>query len=365
MARGQEFRTQLNNLRKSGITNRDTLAERCGVSTSTVERHIPANQKRTGEYTTGRAIRLTSSEKAIIEGGILGDGRLIKSPRGASFAFYNTKRDLIDWVEIRLGRLVVSDPRERYAQCRPVNDSKGYFRFQTATWKDLAILQTCWYRDADEETLRTQPWRHYRKQIPKGFRLTPLSGLLWYLGDGSLVRKSTRETSQVIRFATHDLPVSGLLGTLIPQLVQILHCDRNEIATNSNKRVQGYPEYGFEIYIPARYVPRWLQFIGPCPEAITSYRYKWDYRDDGVRKRWLKDELDFLEEYWGRLDHDTICAGLNVTYEQARYAAQRRCGFHRAYSNSGTPLRIDRAGRRFQKDLYALKQNLPHSLQGT
>jgi hypothetical protein len=358
MARGQEFRVQLNGLLKSGLTNRAMLAERCGVSISTVQHHIPASQKRTGRYTTGRSIRLTSSEKAIIEGGILGDGRLIQNPRGAAFSFSNNKRDLIDWVGASLNRLVESNPRERYVQSRPVNHSNGTFRFQTATWKDLAIFESSWYECADEETMRRQPWRHYRKRIPEGFRLTPLSGLLWYLGDGYLVQKSTRETSQVIRFATHDLPLSGLVGTLIPQLVRILRCERNEIATHRDKRVQGYPEYGFEICIPARYVPRWLQFIGPCPESVTSYRYKWAYRDERVRKRWLKDELDFLQEYWGRLHHDKICAALNVSYEQARYAAQKRCGLHRAYSNSGKPLQIDGGEQRFRKDLHRFKSNL-------
>jgi len=47
-----------------------------------------------------------------------------------------------------------------------------------------------------------------------------------------------------------------------------------------------------------RYVPRWLQFIGPCPETIKSYQYKWAYHNDRVRKRWLRDEIDFLEKYW-------------------------------------------------------------------
>ncbi len=163
----------------------------------------------------------------------------------------------------------------------------------------------------------------------------------------------------MIKFATHDLPLSDLTETLIPQLVRILRCERTEIKTPRDKRVQGYPDYGYELYVPARYVPRWLQFIGPCPETITSYRYKWDYRNDRVRKNWLKDELDFLQKYWGRLPHDQICAGLDVTYEQARKAAQNRCGFQRAYSNSGQPLRIGGVGRRFKRDLHALKQNLP------
>ena len=247
MARGQEFLTRLNELVESGITNRQTLAECCGVSISNVQRHIPAAQKRTGNYTTGRSIDLTSTEKAIIEGGILGDGRLIRNPCGAAFSFSNTHRDLIDWVGSMVNRLVISDPEDRYFQSHPVNQSNNCFRFQTGTWKDLLILGQEWYQDADKETMQRQPWRHNRKQIPRGFRLTPLSGLLWYLGDGSLVSKSTSETSQVIRFATHDLPLSRLTDVLIPQLVHILRCEPDEVATLRDKRVQGYPEYGSEI----------------------------------------------------------------------------------------------------------------------
>jgi len=248
--RGHNFRVLLNGLLDAGITNRATLAERCGASISTVQRHIPANQKRTGQYTTGRAITLTSDEEAVIEGGVLGDGRLIANPRGAAFSFSNNKRDIIDWVGAALNRLVTRNPTDRYVQSRPINQFNGCFRFQTATWKGLASLSDSWYRDADEETLRRQPWRYYRKRIPDAFRLTPVSGLLWYLGDGSLVRKSSRETSQVIRFATHDLPVSGLVGTLLPQLAQVLRCGPNEIAIRRDRRTQGYPEYGFEIYVP-------------------------------------------------------------------------------------------------------------------
>jgi len=90
----------------------------------------------------GRSIRLTSSERAIIEGGILCDGGLIKNPRGAAFSFANTKKDIIDWIAIKLARLVESNPQERYVQSHPVNYFNGGFRFQTATWKDLANLRS-------------------------------------------------------------------------------------------------------------------------------------------------------------------------------------------------------------------------------
>lgn len=355
MAADQTLGSRLTGLIRSGITNRLELAELCGKSVSTVQRNIPASLKRTGNYTTGRSIRLTSRERAIIEGGILGDGTLIGNPRGAAFEFDNKKGDLVDWVAVELDRLVARDPNARYVQSRPVGHFKGMFRFRTATWNDLGILRASWYQPADQEAVLWQPRCHSRKQIPVGFRLTPLSGLLWYLGDGSLVRKSTRETSQVITLATHCFPLTRLRDTLKPQLAHILRCESDEVAIRPDPRVEGYPLYGYEIQIPARYVPRWLRFIGPCPEAVPSYRYKWDYRE-GVRRRWLRDELDLLGKYWGRIPHDAICTGLDVTLEQARYAAQRRCGVHKGYSNSGKPLR-PRSGaeQRFQRDLRTTK----------
>jgi hypothetical protein len=229
--------------------------------------------------------------------------------------------------------------------------------FHTATWRGgLDTLWARWYQRADQETVRRQPSRHYRKHIPDDFRLTPCSGLLWYLGDGYLVRKSTRETSQVIRFATHDFSYTSLRDILKPQLVRILRCKKDEVVLRPDRRLKGYPRYGYEICVPSRYAKRWLRFIGRCPEAVPSYRYKWDCRET-VRRRWLEDELELLRKYWGRIPHVTICTGLGVTYEQARYAAQRRCEIHKGYSNSGRPLKSDRSAKQqFQRDLRASRR---------
>jgi len=339
---------------RSGTTNRAALAEGCGKSISTVQRHIPANLKRTGSYTTGRSILLTSSERAVIEGGLLGDATLIKNPRGAAFELDNRKKDLIDWAAVKLDRLVARGPKGRYVQSSPVSHCKGNFRFRTATWQDLDVVWARWYQHADQETVRRQPSRHYRKQVPNDFRLTSLSGLLWYLGDGSLVHKSTGETSQVIRFATHDFPLESLEAVLKPQLVRILQCKSDEVVIRPDRRVKGYPLFGYEIYVPSRYVPRWLRFIGPCPEEVAAYQYKWDYRGC-VRRRWLADELESLRKYWGRIPHAAICTALGVTYEQARYAAQRTLGIHKGYSNSGKPLKPSTgATQQLRRDLRAI-----------
>ncbi len=77
--------------------------------------------------------------------------------------------------------------------------------------------------------------------------------------------------------------------------------------------------------------------LGPIFHALARQKEYGSFVT--VRRLWLKDELDFLLKYWRRLHHSRICVGLNVTYEQARYAAQKRCGIHKAYSNSGQSLR--------------------------
>jgi hypothetical protein len=104
MTRDQTLSSRLTELIKQGITNRAELAKLCGKSVSTVQRHIPASLKRTGDYTTGRSILLTSREKAVIEGGILGDGTMIKNPMGAAFRLDNKERDFINWVALKLDR---------------------------------------------------------------------------------------------------------------------------------------------------------------------------------------------------------------------------------------------------------------------
>src|SRR5436190_6618363 len=62
--------------------------------------------------------------------------------------------------------------------------------------------------------------------------------------------------------------------------------------------------------------------LGPIFHALARQKEYGSFVT--VRRLWLKDELDFLLKYWRRLHHSRICVGLNVTYEQARYAAVRR-----------------------------------------
>jgi hypothetical protein len=142
------------------------------------------------------------------------------------------------------------------------------------------------------------------------------------------------------------------MHTLRPEISEVLGSDVSEIRINRDSRSR-YKEYGYEIYIPSRYVPRWLGYIGKCP--VPSYRYKWDYRE-GIRKLWLKDEIAVLCKYWGRIDHKKITEALGVSYEQAHSAAGRYCGLGRAYSNRHRPLKPEpKLEKQLSRDILRLK----------
>jgi hypothetical protein len=251
--------------------------------------------------------------------------------------FSNNHEELVRWVARQLPRLVVTNQNSRYTNANPIFQSGKHFIFRTSSSPDLNTLWERWYSPVDVQTRRTQPWRYHRKTIPSNFRLAPVSALIWYLGDGSLVRKTSADLSQPVRLATHDLPKTGITKILKPQISAILDAYMDDIVVTRDKRSR-YKEYGFEIYIPSRYVQRWLSFIGKCP--VASYRYKWDWKPT-LRKLWRKDELELLRKYWGRVEHERICDALNVTYEQARQAAKIHWGFKRSYSRSGVPLKRD------------------------
>jgi hypothetical protein len=55
--------------------------------------------------------------------------------------------------------------------------------------------------------------------------LSPIAGLVWYLRDGSLNARYNSETSQLVQFSTHDLPLSGIREIIVPQIADVLRCD--------------------------------------------------------------------------------------------------------------------------------------------
>jgi len=100
-------------MKQEGYKNKD-IALSLGISKSTVVRHIPKDLKRKGNYKRNPRIDLTQSERQIIEGEILGDGRL--SPPGAESCFIHGGKEYEYTIHLRnkLKRLCEKGANKRY-----------------------------------------------------------------------------------------------------------------------------------------------------------------------------------------------------------------------------------------------------------
>jgi len=100
------------------------------------------------------------------------------------------------------------------------------------------------------------------KIIPKDLILTPLTCLIWYIGDGCL---SNLKRSQEIILATNCFSKDEQEQILLPQLQKF------------EAKLRHYSGEQYRIIIPRRKIQNFLNYIGECP--FSDYQYKWDYKN--------------------------------------------------------------------------------------
>jgi hypothetical protein len=203
-------------------------------------------------------IILSSEEEQILNGSLLGDGSLYlnnrykSKSRSACFKYASSQGEHVEFVWGILKNLITT---EKYKN-GPIRIDQFDKRTQKTYVRNIFITQSNitffeWY----------QKWYLKGKKIvPYSLNLTPLTCLLWYIGDGNLDKRS-----QHIRLCTN-----GFDENHVDFLVQEL----NDLTFESYKQ-RYYDQY--VIVIPRKKVKQFLHYIGPCP--IVCYQYKWDYRD--------------------------------------------------------------------------------------
>lgn len=122
-----------------------------------------------------------------------------------------------------------------------------------------------------------------KKQVPEDVRITPISVLLWYLGDGSLVSVGH---SVHIRLSTDGFLENGVEILVRKMNDAGIDCHRN----NDNR-----------IYIEARGIPAFFKFIGECP--VECYKYKWDLPEWRFEAKRMKDVASELNVEYQRLSY--------------------------------------------------------------
>lgn len=204
-------------------------------------------------------VSLTSEALEYLSGELLGDGYLDHFTRWSSSYFHSSKyRGYLEWLSKKLAGFGIEQAGKIYRHVARFKGSpKRYigFDYNSRRYVELKGVWAQWYRPATggEEGQRG---RKFIKIIPPDLILTPLVCMMWYLGDGSLSKKSGYITLSTQCFFSKEVDF----------LIDLL---RNFGFKATKSKVM-------EIRISTKSTSAFLDFIGPCPKEIKSlYGYKW------------------------------------------------------------------------------------------
>ena len=200
---------------------------------------------------------LTDSAIEWVDGLMLGDGTInFRRPN------YVTSRVRLEstsksWAEY--GMVGLKDYSPRGPDIRQKIDERHpnqIWTCQTLTHPDLTNQAKRWYGG-----------RNQTKVIPQDCRVTPVSVMLWYLGDGSFTHDKVSNSSQ-LRLATCSFKRENLEDILIPQLKK----------HNIDAYVDNHKN---DVHIRAHSIKDFFNFIG-WKSPFSDYDHKFDIPE------WLK-----------------------------------------------------------------------------
>lgn len=206
-------------------------------------------------------IVLSQEEKEFIDGALLGDGHITK-PKGRSsqFSYVTSKQTHAEYVYQKLKRLAVGEclngPTKSLVFDKRTNKTYTSYRFRSVSNITFFELRNRWYPDGN-------------KVIPNDVVLSPITTLIWYLGDGSLMKA---KRSYYIKLSTNGFQKENVESVLFPQ-----------ISTYNPSFVYATKSQWW-VYIPRRNIDKFLKFIGDCPVSEYDYKWKFDaYKRDAYR----------------------------------------------------------------------------------
>ena len=234
------------------------VADYFNVSVDTIKRNLKMyniSSHTNKDWMTNEPIQLTQRQQEIINGALLCDGSIVKPKKGlnAYFSYLSKSEEHVRAVCTELEDYVSPGFYYKYEEIYDKRTDKSYSRysFRTLTNPTFTELYNMWYKNNI-------------KIVPKNLILTPLTCLIWYLGDGELAQSSTRASGYIL-LCTDSFIKEDIEKYLLPQL-------SNFSATLVE---HGYNKY--RIYIPRIKVKEFLEYIGPCP--VEDYQHKWNIQE--------------------------------------------------------------------------------------
>lgn len=201
---------------------------------------------------TKRQLKLSSRQKEILLGKLLGDGRLETRDGGKTYRLKieqsERQKSYADWTE--------SEFQEWIRTGAQLKEQKQTYRGQERTYRKY------WFNTLSSGAFRffaQQFYRSGKKEVPKAIYkwLTPLALAVWYMDDGSI--KSNAHRTVLLNTQGFDRKSIGYLQEALWK--------RFSVKTMIRKQIDG-----IQIYIPSESVDTFLTIIHPY--ILPSMQYK-------------------------------------------------------------------------------------------
>jgi len=180
-----------------------------------------------------RQLSLTSLEREMVIGCLLGDGTLSRSGKNYRLRIEHSVKhsEYVTWKYGYLKRICIS----------PVQHvvSHSSLRFGTVGHPQLSLLRHVWYQTA--------------KQIPNGLELTPFIIAIWFMDDGTKHRD------------TVDISIHSFSRASIEKLQKQLLKFRIDTTVNSDSK-------GPRLYIRKKSYPNFKKLVSPYIQKCIAYK---------------------------------------------------------------------------------------------
>lgn len=256
-------------------------------------------------------IILNQNQKEVLIGALLGDGSLYihKNGKNAQLIYTSKSKQHVEFV-MNYFKEYWSGEKLRYTTFFDQRTQKNYERYIIKTYTNQIFTKYYneWY------------FNNKKKILPNNIILTPLTCLIWYIGDGGII-KSNR--SEYIKLATQNFSKEQQEQILLPQLKNF------EASLVKNDKEKYTNEQQYYIYIPHRKEKDFLNYIGECP--FSDYQYKWDYMPykNSIPKNHKEHEQEFCEMYKQGMTYYAIAKQFNIEPNAVKYYLKK----HNLYKN--------------------------------
>jgi len=249
----------------------------CTVYKDIVNNNIPLrNKSESVSMATGKLDKtkcfMTEDIIEWVDGLMLGDGYINFTRDGYVSCRYRLDSSSKEWVQYGMSKLKDYEP----------NGITTYNKITEKTPNPIWVSQTLMHPDINSQAIRWYSGPNRTKKIPLDVRITPISVMLWYLGDGSFHYEEDGNMS-VLRLATCAFDRKDLEEIIIPKLKAYnIDCYvdnyKNDIHVRTESTKDFFNFIGWKspiaCYDNKFAVPEWLKLIR-LSEIVKDDKEKW------------------------------------------------------------------------------------------